>query len=153
MDIKLADDNFIGTVSPTDREREVARVSLQRLSSMLGQTRDDFHIQVEEESVAVPQSVAKMLLEILAQMAQGNAITMIPSHAELTTQEAADTLNVSRPFLVKLLEQGKLPFRNVGSHRRVLFSDLMGYMQRAKVDRLKALEELQKDAQENDMGY
>lgn len=153
MDIKLADDNFIGTVSPTDREREVARVSLQRLSSMLGQTRDDFHIQVEEESVAVPQSVAKMLLEILAQMAQGNAITMIPSHAELTTQEAADTLNVSRPFLVKLLEQGKLPFRNVGSHRRVLFSDLMEYMQRAKVDRLKALEELQKDAQENDMGY
>ena len=153
MDIKLADDNFIGTVSPTDREREVARVSLQRLSSMLGQTRDDFHIQVEEESVAVPQSVAKMLLEILAQMAQGNAITMIPSHAELTTQEAADTLNVSRPFLVKLLEQGKLPFRNVGSHRRVLFSDLMGYMQRAKVDRLKALEELQKDAQENVMGY
>ncbi len=153
MDIKLADDNFIGTVSPTDREREVARVSLQRLSSMLGQTRDDFHIQVEEESVAVPQSVAKMLLEILAQMAQGNAITMIPSHAELTTQEAADTLNVSRPFLVKLLEQGKLPFRNVGSHRRVLFSDLMEYMQRSKVDRLKALEELQKDAQENDMGY
>ena len=80
-------------------------------------------------------------------------MTIIPIHAELSTQEAANLLNVSRPFFVRLLESGKIPFHKVGSHRRVYFRDLQAF--KAKMDKTsdEALEELAKQAQKYDMGY
>jgi excisionase family DNA binding protein len=93
------------------------------------------------------------LLEILNQMAQGNAVTIIPIHAELTTQQAADVLNVSRPFVIKLIEDKALPCKMVGTHRRVLFSDLMAYKRAIDAERLKVLDELAAQAQELGMGY
>ncbi|WP_009632665.1 helix-turn-helix domain-containing protein [Synechocystis sp. PCC 7509] len=89
----------------------------------------------------------------MSQIAQGNAVTLIPLHAELTTQEAADILNVSRPFLIKLIETGEIPYRKVGKHRRICFEDLMNYKQKIDSDRLQALDELASQAQELNMGY
>ena len=76
------------------------------------------------ETVELPPSVAALLLEILEDMAAGSAVAVLRRDTELTTQQAADYLNVSRPFLVGLLEAGEVPFRRVGTHRRVRFEDL-----------------------------
>jgi len=147
----------IGPVAPTDEDAALAKESSRRLAQLLGHAHD-FRVQSRgngksPEPVALPLPAVRLLAEILTQMAQGNAVTLIPIHAELTTQQAADLLNVSRPFLVKLLEQGKLPYRKVGKHRRIRFADVLAFKQRADVERAGALERLAAEAQELDMGY
>jgi excisionase family DNA binding protein len=123
-----------------------------------GRARVDAHVRLiaaggDGEQVTVPRAAFELFLEVLGQMANGNAVTIVPVHAELTTQQAADLLNVSRPHLVSLLESGKLPFRKVGTHRRVLYADLSSY-QRARDEASRAaLAELSRQAQELDLDY
>jgi len=154
---------------PTTEESELARESSRALSRLIGQLtggngaagegpRVRLRVGADgdhphEETVSIPVAAFRLLMDVLNEMAQGNAVTLIPVHAELTTQQAADVLNVSRPFLIKLIEEGKLPCRMVGTHRRVLFSDLNEYKRKIDGDRAKALEELAAQAQDLGMGY
>jgi len=105
------------------------------------------------EDVTLPMSAARLLKDILAEMAQGHAVTVLPVRAELTTQQAADLLNVSRPYLIGLLEERKIPFRLVGQHRRVRLDDLMAYKRKDDDARRRIADELTADAQELGMGY
>ena len=139
---------------PTEQEAKLARESSRRLAACIGRG-DSARLKVIDgnQEVDVPVSALRLLVDILAQMGEGNAVTIMPYHAELTTQQAADFLNVSRPHLVGLLERNELPYRKVGSHRRILFKDLVEYQQRSRIERKKALDELAAQAQELGLGY
>ena len=106
----------------------------------------------EEIDVEPPAQAVAALVMILTEMAESNSVTLIPIHVELTTQEAADLLNVSRPYLIKLIEEKKLPCRKVHTHRRIAVTDLLEFKQRSDA-RGTMLQDLADDAQENGMGY
>src|ERR1700693_5160325 len=153
----LISDNF-ETVAPSEADALLARESSRRLATRKLGRRTSIRIQVlddgeEAETVAVPASALRLFLHLLTEMSQGNAVTLIPTHAELTTQQAADLLHVSRPYLVKLLDEGKIPCRTVGIFRRVRFDDLMAYKRKDDEARAKVLEQLTAEAQELGMGY
>lgn len=143
------------TVTPTDADTRLAAESSRRLSRLVGRRRQSlkFHVEQEEDAIAIPMSALRLLADILTEMGKGNAVTLIPVHAELTTQQAADLLNVSRPFLIEQLENGTIPYRKVGTHRRVLLRDLMAYKQTIDQKRLKTLEELSALDQKLGLGY
>lgn len=143
-------------IIPGPEDRELAQQSSQKLAAVFGKQTRECPVTItvgEGETIILPFSAMQHLLQILSHMAQGNAVTLIPIHAYLTTQESADLLHISRPYLIKLLEKGDIPFEKVGSHRRVKAEDLFQYQARAEEEKKQALNELTRQAQELDMGY
>ena len=141
---------------PTSQESTLARTSRQLLSRY-AQENQPLTLRVidadQAEPIELPAGAVAMLMDILDAMAAGRGITLIPENAELTTVEAADILNVSRPFLIKLLEEGQIPFRKVGRHRRVRLEDVVNYKKAIDREREEVLDQLAADAQQHDMGY
>jgi excisionase family DNA binding protein len=117
---------------PSAADTLVARESARRLVEALAKANGTVRLRVEEpggtgQPITVPSAAFRLLLTILSEMANGNAVRVVPHHAELTTGEAAELLNVSRPYVVRLLDEGQIPFFRVGTHRRVLFKDVTAY--------------------------
>ncbi|MFK8000968.1 MAG: helix-turn-helix domain-containing protein [Polyangiales bacterium] len=121
--------------------------------------RREFTIHVRSEDqrqqvdVVLPERMFGALLELLRHTAEGNAVTLVPVHAELNSQQAADLLNVSRPHLIKLLESGELPFHRTGRHRRVFAKDLFAYRDQRRAESEEAFQELADLSQEHGLGY
>lgn len=141
---------------PTPAEVEQAKISSRTLAKYADVDRVQLSLRGssgESDDLVLPGHVLQILLDVLSEMSKGNAISLIPHHQEVSTQEAANLLNMSRPFLVGLLEKGEIPFRRVGAHRRVLLTEVMAY--RDKTDQLRgqALDELATLSQDEDMGY
>jgi excisionase family DNA binding protein len=152
----------LGTISqalaPSEAEARLAQTSSRQLAKLMrkGSRKKNLQFLVKaegggEEVIAIPGPAFLMLTDMLREMGKGNGMALIPVHAEVTTQQAADLLNVSRPFLIEQLEKGAIPFRKVGSHRRIFFRDVMAYKQRMDRNRLKALGELSSIDQELDL--
>jgi excisionase family DNA binding protein len=141
---------------PSEREAVIARTSKQLLARY---AREDQSLTVQvmdadhNEPIELPAGAVTLLLDILGAMASGQGVTIIPEDAELTTVQAADILRVSRPFLIKLLDEGQIPYRRVGKHRRIRMEDVMTYKRAIDQQREAALDQLVADAQEQDMGY
>ncbi|MCC6874243.1 MAG: helix-turn-helix domain-containing protein [Sandaracinaceae bacterium] len=142
---------------PSSEAVDEARQALRALEPLLPKNARRVCLEVSTESKKVratmPPAAFELLLEILGQMANGNAVTLVPLNAELTTQQAADLLNVSRPFLVELLEQGKIAHRKVGSHRRVKAQEVLRYKQIEEARTRAAVDELTAEAEKLGLGY
>lgn len=143
---------------PKAEEVALARESGRELSAYLQTRAETQRIQIFDDKGAphplrIPVSALRLLVEVLTEIGEGNAVSLIPIHAELTTQEAADLLNVSRPFLVQLLERGEIPFHKTGAHRRVRYQDVIAYKEKIDAERGKALDALAEQAQALKMGY
>ena len=143
---------------PTDQTMKLATQSQRELAAYLVLDTDVQKIQIVDQHqqshvIELPTAALRMLLNILTELSDGNAVKIVPIHAELTTQEAADLLNVSRPHVVKLLEQGHIKFHKVGKHRRVLYADVLAYQQQQKQNSIEAINELMSQTQALGMGY
>lgn len=143
-------------VQPSAEVSALAADASRRLFRVIGtSTKETCVVRFEgapDEPVVLPVAAVRLLGALLGELAKGNAVTLMPHHAELTTQEAADLVNVSRPFLVSLLENGQLPHHKVGTHRRVRFADLMTYKRRRDTESEEALRELAALSQDMKLG-
>lgn len=134
--------------TPTDQDTQIARISSEALGSLLQVNEvGDAHIRFGAEGrpgaeIALPPPAVHILFSVLEEMAKGHAVTLVPVDTELTTQQAAELLRVSRPSLIKMLDKRKLPYRKVGAHRRVRYEDIIHYLETERARRKKVVEEL-----------
>ena len=125
----------ISSIKPGDVDAEIACRTARRIRDYLASHQDDDPIEIlveaGDEVLVVPRAGAALLAQVMETLAQGQGVAVIPSESQLTTQQAAEMLNVSRPYLIGLLESGKIEYSKVGRHRRVRFEALMEYKRHA----------------------
>lgn len=141
----------LAPVQPDESDMTAAVEALPHVTAYLAAHTDRavrLEVAGEDETLVVPRGAVELLARILAHMAAGEGVSVVPSHAELTTQQAAELLNVSRPFLIGLLEDGQIEYRKVGKHRRVKAASLMAYLARDDQQRREAATELTRITQE-----
>ena len=120
---------------PTKSEREIAQLSYQALSNTLAQLNTekvDIEIEGSNDKIVLPLNALKLLEEILKNMSQGKIISIVPVATEVTTQKAAEILGCSRPHLIKILEEGRIPYTKVGRHRRIMLEEVVSYKRKMK---------------------
>ena len=130
------------TKKPSKQERKLAQKSYSPLLSAIDQLKtDQAEIEIEEtgEKIKLPVKALKLLGEILKAMSEGKPVSIVPIATEVTTQTAAELLGCSRPYLVKLLEEGKIEYTKVGKHRRIKYEDVIRYKQKMKEEQKKHL--------------
>lgn len=130
---------------PSKEEQRKALVSYDVLASSLDRLRSDYpEIELEEteEKIRIPINALKLLARILKEISQGNPVSIVPIATEITTQAAAEFLGCSRPHVVKLLEDGKIPYTKVGKHRRIKYEDLAAYKKEMKSIQKRRIQEL-----------
>src|SRR6202453_1194903 len=137
----------IGSINPGDVDVEIAERAARRIRDYLTSRPDDDLLEVlgeigDDDALVIPRPTAIMFAQILDLLAQGRGVQIIPKEVELSTQQAASLLNVSRPYLISLLESGKIPFRKVGRHPRITFEDLMDYKRGDDQERRTAADDL-----------
>jgi excisionase family DNA binding protein len=145
-------------VLPGEKEINAAVESSRQLAAFISTKCETQRIELVDDAqqravLELPTFALRLLGEILSELALGNAVKVVPIHAELTTQEGAEMLNISRPHLIKLLDEGVMPHTKTGRHRRIKFADLMAYKQQRERASYAAMDELAAQAQELHMGY
>ena len=137
----------IGSINPGDVDADVADRAARRIKDYLeGHPEEDLIETLGEvgvnDALVIPRPTTILFAQILDALARGQGVQIIPKDAELTTQQAADMLNVSRPYLISLLESDQIPYRKVGRHRRITFENLMNYKRHDDLDRRAAADDL-----------
>jgi len=136
---------------PSSQDQKLAITSYSALTAVLEQldaANTEIEIDATREKIKVPLSALKLLSDILKTMAEGKLVSIVPVSTELTTQAAAEMLGCSRPYLVKLLEEGKIAFTKVGKHRRIKYDDIIRYIKQMKEQQRKHIIEIMNDDEE-----
>jgi excisionase family DNA binding protein len=141
------------TTERGDRDAELAQRAARRIGEYLTMHPGASPVTIKgelagDDVLVVPREAAVLLAQVLGYLANGEGVNVMPDSAELTTQQAAEFLNVSRPYLIKLLESEQIPFRRVGTHRRIRFRDLRLYKSQDDLERRQAADELTQLSQE-----
>ncbi|MBF38873.1 helix-turn-helix domain-containing protein [Idiomarina sp. UBA4520] len=143
---------------PTESDSALAKLCGQELAAVLETKGSAQSLTInsssgEAKQIEIPVSALRLMVDVLTELGEGNAVKLMPIHMELTTQEAADLLNISRPTLIKLLDEQAIPYHRVGNRRKVKFTDIRAYQDKLREERLKSLDELSQLDQELRLGY
>lgn len=149
----MAGTAFISSIAPGDVDAEIAGRTARRIRDYLASHPDEDPLEIhvegdDNEVLVVPRAGAAMLAQVMSLLESGEGVALVPSAAQLTTQQAADMLNVSRPYLIGLLESGQIEFTKVGRHRRVPFAALVEYKRHADQRARAAADEMSELGQE-----
>lgn len=148
----------LSTVLPSQEEAALAKLSSRELAAHVATRASTQQVALTSndgqlQQVEVPVSALRLLVDILTELGDGNTVKLIPVHAEMTTQEAADVLNMSRPTLIKRLDEGVIPYHRSGNRRKVAYLDVVAYKKAMDDRRLQALDELSELDQTYGLGY